>query len=135
MSLLPVMSDTLQLKKLLPKKACKYSLLFFILFPYFAYAQAVGPVPDAWCQFWGIRCGGISPANTLWSMLWSVITIALSFISVVAAGFLVYYGFLYVMSRGEEDNARRAKAGIAYALLGVMIAGLAAWLVNSIINI
>lgn len=110
-------------------------ILTLLLLPASTLAQAVGPVPDAWCQFWGIRCGGISPANTLWSMIWSVITIALSFISVVAAGFLVYYGFLYVMSRGEEDNARRAKAGIAYALLGVMVAGLAAWLVNSLINI
>jgi hypothetical protein len=68
-------------------------------------------------------------------MMWSVITIALSFVAITAAGFLVYYGFLYIFSRGEEDSARRAKTGIAYALLGVVIAGMASWLVNAIINI
>jgi len=67
--------------------------------------------------------------------MWSVIMIALSFIAITATGFLVYYGFLYIMSRGEEDNTRRAKAGIAYAIIGIIIAGLAAWIVNSIINI
>lgn len=115
------------------KARFKASLLRPLSFlPGQAFAFAIGPVDTVWCEMAGIRCGN---ASSVLGLMWSIITIALSFVAVVAAGFLVYYGFLYVMSRGEEDNTRRAKAGIAYALIGIVIAGLAAWLVNSVINI
>ncbi len=123
------------LPKLLQTRILLYVVFVSSLFPLSTYAQAVRPVPNLWCSLWGIRCGGGAPLNTLWGMLWSVVTIALSFVAIVATAFLVYYGFLYVMSRGEEDNARRAKAGIVYAILGMIVAGTAAWLVNAVINI
>ena len=113
-----------------------YSLpLLLLFFPFYTQAAALGGVPTLWCINWGIRCGGEAPITAIWGLMWSVIMIALSFIAITATGFLVYYGFLYIMSRGEEDNTRRAKAGIAYAIIGIIIAGLAAWIVNSIINI
>ena len=129
------MSHHLPLKNSILNLSLRGSPVLPLLYPFYAHAQSISEVPNIWCQTWGIRCGGGAPASTLLGLVWTVITLALSFIAITATGFLVYYGFLYVMSRGEEDNTRRAKAGIAYALIGIVVAGLAAWIVNSVINI
>ena len=42
---------------------------------------------------------------------------------------------MYILSRGDEEIARRAKACMAYAAIGTLIAGLSGYIVNSFINL
>ncbi len=53
----------------------------------------------------------------------------------IAFGALVYGGYLYITSGGEESRAARAKQAIFYALLGLAVIGAAGIIVNIIINI
>lgn len=116
----------------------KISLVWIILFSVFNVVNiasaGVAPVSGADCGSWGIRCTGSDTSADIIAYLWVGINVALSFLAIIAAGALVYYGILYIISRGEEEKARQAKTGIVYALLGMLVVGLAAWIVNAIIN-
>lgn len=98
------------------------------------------PIKADECGLLGVNCqakGGIANANTrdIADYFWLVIQAALALVAIITMGFLIYSGYLYIMSRGNEQDAVRAKNGIAYALIGLAIIGLAGWLVNAIINI
>lgn len=113
-------------------------VLFKLLSPKNIILAAVAPIDGSQCSDWGIYCtgtGAVTEAFSIQRYLWAGILVVFSFLSIVAAAALVYYGILYIISRGEEDKARQAKTGIVSALMGLLIAGLAAWIVNSIINL
>jgi len=67
--------------------------------------------------------------------MWAGINVVLAFLAIVAAAALVYNGIMYIISRGEDDKIRQAKTGIVYSVLGIFVVGLAAWIVNAIINL
>lgn len=98
-------------------------------------SAGVAPIDASDCTTWGINCTGTDTPTDLRNYFWAGVQVVLSFVSIIAAAALVYYGILYIISRGEEDKARQAKTGIVYALIGLLVVGIAAWLVNAIINL
>ncbi|MFH1354434.1 MAG: MMCAP2_0565 family pilin-like conjugal transfer protein [bacterium] len=66
------------------------------------------------------------------SLVTPFINMALLLIGTVAVIFLIYAGFKYIMSRGDEEEAKRAKMQIAYAVLGLIVAGLAYDIVSTV---
>lgn len=108
-------------------------IFLLISLPLAAYAQ-VDPVTDAECNKLGIKCIGGS-FNAIATVLLTALFSVLALVGVVAFAALVYSGFLYVTSRGDEEQARRAKTGIVYALVGLVIIGISGWLVNATINL
>jgi hypothetical protein len=118
------------------KAATAYSIIAFILFmPAGTALAGIGPIGGGDCAAWGIRCtGGDGPSNII-DYIWLGLDVAMAFLATIAAAALTYYGIMYIISRGDEERARRAKTGILYALLGILVVGLAAWIVNSIINL
>lgn len=48
--------------------------------------------------------------------------IGLSFIGVVALLFIVYGGFLILISQGNQDQLRKGKSYITYSIIGVVLA-------------
>lgn len=52
---------------------------------------------------------------------------------VVAFGALVYGGYMYITSGGDESRAERGKRVILYALLGLIVIGLSGIVVNIVI--
>lgn len=116
-------------------------LVFFslVLAPGITFAQ-LDPVTSSECGLLGVRCiapGGITNARSsdIATYLWAIIQAALALVATVTMGFLIYSGYLYIMSRGNEQDAARAKNGIAFALIGLAIIGLAGWLVNAVLKI
>ena len=58
----------------------------------------------------------------------------LGFISILAVLFVIWGGVMYLTSAGDENRAESGKKTITYALLGLVIAGLAFAIVNIIVG-
>lgn len=61
-----------------------------------------------------------------------IINIALGFLSVVAVGFILYAGFLWMTSNGEEDRITKAKQILRSGLIGLGII-LSSWAIASFV--
>ncbi|MDP3685910.1 MAG: pilin [bacterium] len=65
------------------------------------------------------------PEGELPSLIAQIVKISLLLVGVVALGFVVYGGFRYITSRGDEREVEEAKNTITYAVVGIIVIGLA----------
>jgi hypothetical protein len=85
------------------------------------------------CSQWQIdngACGG-----TLRGFIQQVLNWFLMFLGLVATGFLVYGGFMYITSAGNDQDVEKAKKLIIYAGVGILVILVSAILVNALIGI
>lgn len=75
--------------------------------------------------------GGTSEAE---SFIQNIINIALGLVGIIALIFLIFGGFQYITSAGDEQKAEHAKRIILYAIVGLIVIGLAAATVNFVIT-
>ncbi len=100
------------------------------LFPHGALAQQGA---DLGAQ--GIQGYAVQPqARDLPTMIVNIINWTLTLVGVLALAFIVYAGFLYITSRGDEGQVEKAKNIIVNAVIGIVIIGIAAVLVNFVID-
>lgn len=64
----------------------------------------------------------------------SIVNAALGFVGLLAGIFLIYGGVQYVLSRGDERAAEKAKSTILYAVIGLIVIGLSAAIVNFVVG-
>ena len=64
----------------------------------------------------------------------NIINAVLGVIGLVAVVFVVYGGFLYLTSAGDSAKVKKGKETLMYALIGLVIVGLAYAIVNFVIN-
>jgi heme/copper-type cytochrome/quinol oxidase subunit 2 len=87
-----------------------------------AYAQLV-PVP--------------SPPGTasgfLPDVIFDLVTYALILVGIIAVAALIYGGFRYISAVGNEEQIGEAKRIILYAIIGIVVIGIAAVVVNFVI--
>jgi len=81
----------------------------------------------------GIAGGAASNRCNLGAYIMAFINIGLAFISILAVIFIVYAGIKLITARGDEKEAETAKMTILYAVIGLIIIGLAAALVNTVL--
>lgn len=74
------------------------------------------------------------PARDLPGTILGVINFVLVIVGVLALALLVYGGFRYIASRGEDDEVQIAKNIITNAVIGIVVIGIAAALVNFVID-
>jgi hypothetical protein len=58
----------------------------------------------------------------------------LGFISIIAVLFVIWGGAQYLTSVGDEDRMESGKRTVTYALMGVVIAGLAYGIINVVVS-
>lgn len=92
----------------------------------FAQGRGLGPVPAPQ----GTLGGSDLVGAIIFIINWLLVLAALA-----ALVFLIIGGVQYIISRGEEDAAATAKNTILYAIIGLIIIGLAAVVVNFIVGI
>jgi len=63
------------------------------------------------------------------------LTMFLAIVTIVAVAAIIWGGFVYITSAGDEEKARKAKSVIFYAILGLIILGAAAIIVNVVISL
>lgn len=66
-------------------------------------------------------------------IIWNIVNAFLVFVAVLAVIFLIWAGVRYIMSRGDEQEAEKAKYMILYAVLGLIVIGLSGVIVNFVI--
>ena len=64
----------------------------------------------------------------------TVINFFLFFLGLVAVGFIIYGGFLYVTSQGDDGNTEKAKNIIIYAIIGIIVILVSYALINTMIG-
>lgn len=84
-------------------------------------AQGVTP-------FAGTQGGSLIGAIT------TIVNILLMIVGVVAAVMLIIGGVRYIISAGDEDKTAEAKNTILYALVGLIVIGLSAVIVNFVLG-
>ncbi len=68
-------------------------------------------------------------------ILQNIVKWLLTLVGTIATISLLYGGFLYITSQGEEDKAAQAKHIILYSVIGILIIGISAIIVNVVINV
>ena len=93
------------------------------LLPSVAMAQLTGaPVPP------GTARGDLA------SVILNIINYVLAIVGVVALAYLIYGGFRYITSGGSEDVIEDAKRIIINAVIGIVVIGVSAALVNFVVR-
>jgi len=85
------------------------------------------------CTDWQQAQGLCEPG--LRTLILKIINWILLFLGLIATAFLIYGGFMYITSAGNEQNVDKAKKVIMYAAIGIVIIVLAAVLVNALVDI
>jgi hypothetical protein len=74
----------------------------------------------------------LSKLNNIWLILAAVIEILLRIAALVAVAMVIYGGIRYTASQGNPDDTNKARGTIISALIGLIIAVMAAAIVNFI---
>lgn len=93
--------------------------------PLLTFAQGIQPV--------------VAPTGTTNANLVAAVNLFINgflvLVALVALVFLIIGGLQYIVSRGDEDAAATAKNTILYAIIGLIVIGLAAAVVNFVIGV
>ena len=77
----------------------------------------------------------LAEASGAKDILQNIVKWLLTLVGTIATISLLYGGFLYITSQGEEDQASKAKHIILYSVIGIIIIGISAIVVNVVINV
>lgn len=64
----------------------------------------------------------------------NIVNFALGFLGLIAVVFLIYAGFLYVTSAGNDENTGKAKKIILYSIIGILIILASFAIVNTVLD-
>lgn len=88
------------------------------MLPQVGHAQLIGDFVDKCPAETGIRC---DKEGDLASIFVTVINWALGIAFIIAVIMLIYGGFRYILSAGNEDGAKTGRTAIFNALIGIVI--------------
>ncbi len=126
---------------LLFQKILLLLVLMLVSSPVHAAAQNQQAVPDSlrgsfdFVQNTVRQAAGVKDIGDAPRFIRQVLAIFLTIVAVIAVAAIIWGGFVYVTSAGEEDKARKAKLVILYAIIGLLIIGAAGIITNVVINI
>lgn len=73
-------------------------------------------------------------ARSLPDTIMVIINYALTIVGVIALAYIVYGGFLYITAHGDSNQVDTAKNIIVYAVIGIVVIGVAAAIVNFVVG-
>lgn len=76
-----------------------------------------------------------SDSNDIREVIKKIIDFILVFLGIIATAFVIYGGFLYITSQGDDGKTESAKKIMTYAAIGIVIILISFALVNSIIQL
>ena len=74
------------------------------------------------------------PGN-VWAIVLNILSSLLVAVGYLSVGFIIYGGYLYVLSQGSSDTMTKAKKTLTNAVIGLVIAILANAIVVTILNV
>jgi len=116
--------------------------MFGQIFTYFADACATKGIPilPSWYKYLDGHTDSTGACtledivfpDDIGAILLAVVEILLRIGAIVAVGFVIYGGFMYITSQGEPDKAAAARTTIINALVGLVVAILATAIISFI---
>ena len=76
--------------------------------------------------------GQTAISNFVWHIVLNVIAIILNLAGYLAAGYIIYGGFKYILATGAPDAVTKAKTTITNAVIGLVLSIMAVAIVNVI---
>lgn len=107
---------------------CSYS--FLGLKPWYA-----GLTMDNNCNIKTPSGDETAMAKFVWTIVGNVAYDISLVVGLVATGFIIFGGYLFITSEGDPNKAAKAKKTISSAVIGLVIAVLAAVIINTIIGV
>lgn len=107
-------------------------ILLLIMFPAITYAGAAGGGGGDGLKTVTAPMG--TSSRELPEAILSLVNGFLVLAGIVAAIILIYGGVQYVISRGDDQATAKAKNTILYAVVGLIVIGLAAAIVNFVVQ-
>ena len=111
--------------KTLQKAAIIIPLVALLAAPAFVMGQTTDLDPTA----------PIQDVDDIYDVLDTILGIVYTIFFVVAAFFILYSGFLYLTAAGNEDNLKKAKNQIIYAVIAIVIALIALGVDNIVASV
>lgn len=108
------------------------SVLSMLTLAVFPAAAQLEKIKDQEAQELKIAAG--QDAGALRKIVFNIINVGLSLIALAAGIYIIISGVRYITSQGDEGATEKAKKGIMYALIGLIVIGLAAVLVNFVLD-
>ena len=109
-------------------------ILFVMVFALSASAQ-LAPLGDTECETLGIACDEDASATSVSTRVVTIINVFLALAGLVALIMIIIGGVQYIVAFGDDNALKQAKNIILYAIIGLIVIGLAAVVVNFVINI
>lgn len=82
------------------------------------------PIGDKFKTIWGANIPGSTPEETLTNLFINIIFYFLSFAGILAVFAVVYSGYMYISSFGNEEKTEKAKKNLVWAIIGTLIIAL-----------
>jgi heme/copper-type cytochrome/quinol oxidase subunit 2 len=79
--------------------------------------------------------GGLTGATSVQDLIVRIIQLMLLFAGIIAVVFIIYGGYLYITSAGNEESAEKGKNTMVNAIIGIVIIVLSYVIVNVIVNL
>lgn len=76
----------------------------------------------------------LAQGSNLVGTIQRILNYFLALAGILAVAVLIYGGVQYIISRGDEGAAEKAKNTIVYAIIGLVVIGLSVVIVNFVIN-
>jgi hypothetical protein len=108
------------------------AIMSIVLAP-MALAQ-IAPLTAGDCANVGTKCDAGNNSASLKAYAVTVLNVILGVIGIIALIMIMASGIRYITSRGDESETEKAKKGILYAVIGLIVVGLAAIIVNFTMN-
>lgn len=75
-----------------------------------------------------------TPGGDILPVVRTIINVLLGLIALAAVVYIIIAGVRYVISSGETTEQEKAKKGILYAVIGLVVIGLSAAIVNFVVS-
>ncbi len=72
--------------------------------------------------------------SSMRQMVLRFINFFLFFLGLLATAFIIYGGFLYITSQGEDSNVEKAKKILTFAALGILVVLISFALINTMLG-
>lgn len=93
-----------------------------------AWYRGVAKEANGSCQVQVEAAGGLK--QFIWTIAFNIVEIMLNIVAYVAVGFIIYGGFKYMISAGNESGISNAKKTIMNAVVGLLISIMSIGIVN-----
>jgi len=114
-------------KLIIPALGLVFAATFFLVDPAFAQLIDINDNPS---EIQNVT----NSESSLRQMTLRFINFFLFFLGLLATAFIIYGGFLYITSQGEDSNVEKAKKILMFSALGILIVLISFALINTMLG-